>query len=207
MKDPSPVFGEGSSTNYWWRIIFRAETLVKDLPPLWNIGEGYPSPKRYAPTPMGYRVQCFGDVALSCGQGVDITIPVTCSVFEPDPMTSQCTRGVPWLKFEHKIHEMWIFFSFVAIASQKFYRRVAKHHCCFISHGATPGADDVTGQGDLAGWPYLYYRALSCGNLATSILEKVSWHFFVLRNFDSTFSARNRQNKPSELNPVLLYVN
>ena len=113
----------------------------------------------------GYRVQCFGDVALSCGQGVDITIPVTCSVFEPDPMTSQYTRGVPRLKFEHKIHEMWIFFSFVAIASQKFYRRVAKHHCCFISRGATPGADDVTGQGDLAGWPYLYYRALSCGNL------------------------------------------
>ena len=93
-------------------------------------------------------------------QGVDITIPVTCSVFEPDPMTSQCTRGVPRLKFGHKIHEMWVFFSFVAIASQKFYRRVAKHHCCFISHGATPGADDVTGQGDLAGWPYLYYRAL-----------------------------------------------
>ena len=60
---------------------------------------------------------------------------------------------------------MWVFFSFVAIASQKFYRRVAKHHCCFISHGATPGADDVTGQGDLAGWPYLYYRALSCGNI------------------------------------------
>ena len=54
---------------------------------------------------------------------------------------------------------------FVATASQKFYRRVAKHHCCFISHGATPGADDVTGQGDLAGWPYLYYRALSCGNI------------------------------------------
>ena len=60
------MFGEGSSTNYWWRIIFRAETLVKDLSPwwhhgypspmfqsaLWNIGEGYPSPKRYAPTPM-----------------------------------------------------------------------------------------------------------------------------------------------------------
>ena len=94
-------------------------------------------------------------------QGVDITIPVTCSVFEPDPMTSQCTRGVPRLKFGHnKIHEMWVFFSFVAIASQKLYRRVAKHHCCFISHGATPGADDVTGQSDLGGWPYLYYRAL-----------------------------------------------
>ena len=52
VKDPSPMFGEGPSTNYWWRIIFRAETLVKDLSPLWNIGEGYPSPKRYAPTPM-----------------------------------------------------------------------------------------------------------------------------------------------------------
>ena len=110
-------------------------------------------------------------MALSCGQGVDITIPVTCSVFEPDPMTSQCTRGVPRLKFEHKIHEMWIFFSFVAIASQKFYRRVAKHHCCFISHGATPGADDVTGQGDLAGWPYLYYRALSCGDINTGAVK------------------------------------
>ena len=155
----------------------------------------------------GYRVQCFGDVALSCGQGVDITIPVTCSVFEPDPMTSQCTRGVPRLKFGHKIHEMWVFFSFVAIASQKFYRRVAKHHCCFISHGATPGADDVTGQGDLAGWPYLYYRALSCGNIGHINTWKVSWHFFVLRNFNSTFSARNRQNKPSELNLVLLYIN
>ena len=75
-------------------------------------------------------------------------------------MTSQCTRGIPRLKFRHKIHEMWVIFSFVAIASQKFYRRVAKHHGCFISHGATPGPDDVTGQGDLAGWPYLYYRAL-----------------------------------------------
>ena len=53
-----------------------------------------------------------------CGQGVDITIPVTCSVFEPDPMTSQCTRGVPWLKFRHKIHKMWVIFSSVAIASQ-----------------------------------------------------------------------------------------
>ena len=51
-------------------------------------------------------------------QGVDITIPVTCSVFEVDPMTSQCTRGVPRLKFRHKIHEMWVIFSFVAIASQ-----------------------------------------------------------------------------------------
>ena len=78
-------------------------------------------------------------------------------------MTSQCTRGVPRLKFRHKIHEMWVIFSFVAIASQKFYRRVAKHHCCFISHGVTPGPDDVTGQGDLAGWPYLYYRALASG--------------------------------------------
>ena len=52
------------------------------------------------------------------GQGVDITIPVTCSVFEVDPMTSQCTRGVPRLKFRHKIHEMWVIISFVAIASQ-----------------------------------------------------------------------------------------
>ena len=154
----------------------------------------------------GYRVQCFGDVALSCGQGVDITIPVTCSVFEPEPMTSQCTRGVPRLKFGHKIHEMWVFFSFVAIASQKLYRRVAKHHCCFISHGATPGADDVTGQSDLAGWPYLYYRALSCGNIGDINTWKVSWHFFVLRNFNSTFSARNSQNKPSKLNLVLLYI-
>ena len=50
-------------------------------------------------------------------QGVDITIPVTCSVFEPDPMTSQCTRGVPRLKFRHKIDEMWVIFSFVALAS------------------------------------------------------------------------------------------
>ena len=30
-----------------------------------------------------------------------------------------------------------------------------------ISHGATPGSDDVTGQGDLAGWSYLYYGALT----------------------------------------------
>ena len=70
----------------------------------------------------GYRVQCFGDVALSCGQGVDITIPVTCSVFEPDPMTSQCTRGVPRLKFGHKIHEMCFFQfcgdSFTKVVSQ-----------------------------------------------------------------------------------------
>ena len=51
-------------------------------------------------------------------QGVDITIPVTCSVFELDPMTSQCTRGVPRLKFTHKIHEMWVIFNFVAIGSQ-----------------------------------------------------------------------------------------
>ena len=51
-------------------------------------------------------------------QGVDITIPVTCSVFEPDPMTSQCTMGAPQLKFRHKIHEMWVIFSSVAIASQ-----------------------------------------------------------------------------------------
>ena len=104
------------------------------------------------------------------GQGVDITIPVTCSVFEPDPMTSQCTRGVPRLKFGHKIHEMWVFFSFVAIASQKFYRRVAKHHFCLISHGATPGPDDVTGQGDLAGWPYLFYRALDRGWLRSGLV-------------------------------------
>ena len=45
-------FGEGSSTNLWWRIISRAKTLVKDQTPFWNIGEGYPSPNRYAPTPM-----------------------------------------------------------------------------------------------------------------------------------------------------------
>ena len=51
-------------------------------------------------------------------QGVDITIPVTCSVFEVDPMTSQCTRGVPRLKFRHKIYERWVIISFVAIASQ-----------------------------------------------------------------------------------------
>ena len=57
-------------------------------------------------------------VWLGRGQGVDITIPVTCSVFEVDPMTSQCTRGVPRLKFRHKIHERWVIFSFVAIASQ-----------------------------------------------------------------------------------------
>ena len=94
-------------------------------------------------------------------QGVDITIPVTCSVFEPDPMTSQCTRGVPRLKFRHKIDEMWVIFSFVALTSLKFHRRIAKHHCCVKSHGAILGPDDVTGQGDLAGWPYLYYRALT----------------------------------------------
>ena len=35
-----------------------------------------------------------GDMA----QGVDITIPVTCSVFEPDLMTSQYTRGVSTVK-------------------------------------------------------------------------------------------------------------
>ena len=50
-------------------------------------------------------------------QGVEITIPVTCSVFEVDPMTSQCTRGVPRLKFRYK-NEMWVIISFVAIASQ-----------------------------------------------------------------------------------------
>ena len=43
-----------------------------------------------------------------------------------------------------------------------------KHHFCFISHGATPGPDDVTGQGDLAGWPYLYYRALEPGHQVRS---------------------------------------
>ena len=42
--------GEGSFTNVWWRTVHKL--LVKDLSPLWNIGEGYPSPKRYAPTPM-----------------------------------------------------------------------------------------------------------------------------------------------------------
>ena len=91
-------------------------------------------------------------------------------------MTSQYTRGVPRLKFRHKIHEMWVIFSFVAIASQKFYRRVAKHHCCFISHGATPGADDVTGQGDLAGWPYLYYRALGLANKQQTNVNKIHFH-------------------------------
>ena len=65
----------------------------------------------HAPTPPTIARNC-------CGQGVDITIPVTCSVFEVDPMTSQCTRGVPRLKFRHKIHEMWVIISFVAIASQ-----------------------------------------------------------------------------------------
>ena len=39
-------------------------------------------------------------------QGVETTIPVMCSVFELDLMMSQCTRGVPQLKFRHKIHEM-----------------------------------------------------------------------------------------------------
>ena len=76
-------------------------------------------------------------------------------------MTSQCTRGVPRLKFRHKIDEMWVIFSFVALTSLKFHRRIAKHHCCVKSHGAILGPDDVTGQGDLAGWPYLYYRALA----------------------------------------------
>ena len=97
---------------------------------------------------------------LDLHQGVDITIPITCSVFEPDPMTSQCTRGVPRLKFRHKIDEMLVIFSFVALTSLKFHRRIAKHHCCVKSHSAILGPDDVTGQGDLAGWPYLYYRAL-----------------------------------------------
>ena len=77
-------------------------------------------------------------MALSCGQGVDITIPVTCSVFEPDPMTSQCSRGVPRLKFEHKIHEMWIFFSFVAIASQKFYRQGSRNTIVASYHMVPP---------------------------------------------------------------------
>ena len=62
--------------------------------------------------------RAFGPRGPVNPQGVDITIPVTCSVFEPDPMTSQCTRGVPRLKFRHKIHEMWVIFSSVAIASQ-----------------------------------------------------------------------------------------
>ena len=78
-------------------------------------------------------------------------------------MMSQCIRGVSRLKFRHKIDEMWVIFSFVTLASLKFHRRIAKHHCCVISHGATLGPDDVTGQGDLAGWPYLYYRALIYG--------------------------------------------
>ena len=59
-----------------------------------------------------------GTRGASQGQGIDITILVMCSVFEVDPMTSQCTRGVPRLKFRHKIHERWVIFSFVAIASQ-----------------------------------------------------------------------------------------
>ena len=45
-----------------------------------------------------------------------------------------------------------------------------KHHCCVISHGATLGPDDVTGQGDLAGWLYLYYRALVCVGLCGMVL-------------------------------------
>ena len=121
-------------------------------------------------------------------QGVDITIPVTCSVFEPDPMTSQCTRGVPRLKFRHKIDEMWVIFSFV-LTSLKFHRRIAKHHCCVISHGAILGPDDVTGQGDLAGWPYLYYRALG------DLLAELSWREVIEllgRYICSTFSFSRR---------------
>ena len=141
--------------------------------------------------PEEVRLFIAGYPEVGVAQGVDITIPVTCSVFEPDPMTSQCTRGVPRLKFGHKIHEMWVFFSFVAIASQKFYRRVAKHHCCFISHGATPVPDDVTGQGDLAGWPYLYYRALgvALSEFATPLLR-------YLLNADSLKVAEWRKRFP-----------
>ena len=124
----SPMFGEESSTNYWWRIIFRAETLVKDLSPLWNIGEGYPSPKRYAPTPMYHMVPPL------------------------EPMTSP-------------VNVIW-----------------PDGHTCIIGPWAV----------------------VICGDINT---WKVSWHFFVPRNFNSTFSARNRQNKPSELNLVLLYIN
>ena len=135
----------------------------------------------------GYTVQCFGDVALSCGQGVDITIPVTCSVFEPDPMTSQCTRGVPRLKFGHKIHEMWVFFSFVAIASQKFYRRVAKHHCCFISH-MVPPLEPMTSPVKVI-WPdghTCIKGPWAVVILATSILERFhdifsSWEILIQR--------------------------
>ena len=122
---------------------------IKEIPFLTSQDTGF----------LGQRVMDIGTEAPEA-QGVDITIPVTCSVFEPDPMTSQCTRGVPRLKFRHKIDEMWVIFSFVALTSLKFHRRVAKHHCCVKSHGAILGPDDVTGQGDLAGWPYLYYRAL-----------------------------------------------
>ena len=53
---------------------------------------------------------------LTRAQGVDITIPITCSVFEPDPMTSQPSRDAPLLKFRHKIHELWVIFTSVAIA-------------------------------------------------------------------------------------------
>ena len=67
---------------------------------------------------LSVRILVDSGEPAAASQGVDITIPVTCSVFEVDPMTSQCTRGVPRLKFRHKIHEMWVIISFVAIASQ-----------------------------------------------------------------------------------------